>query len=447
MPRGLRIYVTLVSAIGLLAALIGVSLGQLDGVANHSASPVADIIFFTALGCLLDMMIVPMARGGAVSAGFAVFYAVVLTLGPYLAAFVALVATCCTDLITRRQVPLYKTLFNAGHYVISLLLAGGLYYCLLGGEIGVVQLGTPGDWLRILALAGCIFITEISAVNLAVALERRHSFRSIWLANAAMVIPLDAALAGVGLLVALIFQYRDLLFLGYGQLFIAIILLIPSLLLFYASKLFADMHQVYDKTLHTLSSLMESRLEVPNASLRYYESAGHGERVSALAVTLAEEMGLAAEEMQALRYAGYLHDLGKVGVPMDQGGGDDYYWQPTDNHPAIGYEVLKPIAFLSRVALLVRDHHQRYDFPDWSAADSDHTRLLCSQLLHVAEAYESMVVPPSGRAPLEAGHAVERMVRDTGARFHPRVVEALVRHLLRQKVIGVVQAERALHAI
>lgn len=446
MPRSLRLYVLAVSTLGLAAVLLGVAFGRLDGIAARSASPLADVIFFTALGCLLDMMIVPMARGGAVSAGFSVFYAVLLTLGPYIASFVALVATCCTDLLTRRQVPLYKTMFNVGHSVLSLMLAGFLYYHVLGGEIGKLYLATPVVLLRVLLVAFTLFLTEISAVNLAVALERKTSFRSVSLANAHMVIPLDAALAGVGLLVALIFQYRDTLFQSYGQVFIAIILLIPSLLLFYASKLYADMHRVYDKTLHTLSSLMESKLELHGAELRHYESAGHGQRVATMAVSLGEALSLPADDLQALRYAGYLHDIGKVGVPIERGPDDDYL-QPTDNHPAIGFEVLQPIVFLKRVALVVRDHHQRYDFPDWAAPDSDAGRLLCSQVLHVAEAYESMVSPSRGHAALDPGQAVDRIVRDAGARFNPRVVGALVRLLLHQRVIGVVQAERALHAI
>jgi len=447
MPRNLRRYVVVTCSVGLLAGILAVLFGDFSGVVRGSSSPLADVLFFALLGCLLDMMIVPMARGGAVSAGFAVFFAAVLILGPYLAAFVVLVATCCTDLVLRRQVPLYKTCFNVGHSVLSLLLAGWIYYRGLGGTIGDLQLATPTGLLRVTLTGFVLFLTEVSTVNLAVALERKAPFRSVWLANAAMVLPLDAALAGVGLLVALIFQHRGLLFGGYGRLFSAVVVLIPSLLLFYASKLYADMYRVYDKTLHTLSSLMESKMELDGAQLRHYESAGHGQRVADLAVTLGEDLGLSVEDIQALRYAGYLHDLGKVGVPLQQTPDDTAYLQPTDNHAAIGAEILAPISFLSRVARLVQAHHERYDSPEPSTAAADPAVVLCSQILQVAEAYESMVAPSHRYAALDPNMAVERIVRDAGSRFQPRVVESLVRSLLRRKVIGSMQAERALDAI
>jgi len=447
MGKGLRAYVIIVSALGLGAGVIALLVGDLSGLARQSASPLADVAFFVLLGCLLDMMIVPMARGGAVSAGFSVFYAAVLILGPYVAAFVALVATCCTDLLTRRQVPLYKTCFNVGHSMISLLVAGGLYYQVLGGEIGRLELTTPAGFARCLLLALVIFCMEITAVNLAVALERRISLRSVWLVNASMVLPLDSALAGVGLLMALIFEHRESLFEGYGLVFVAIVLLVPSLLLFYASKLYADIHRVYDKTLHTLSSLMESKMGPEGAALRHYEQEGHGQRVASLAVALGEELGLAGEEVLALRYAGYLHDIGKVGLPIDQQTAEAEYWQPVDNHAGIGYEVLKPINFLAKVAVLVRDHHQRYDAPAPPAGMGEGAALLCSYILQVAEAYESLVAPPPQHAAVDPGYAVERIVREAGARFHPRVVEALVRQLLRGKAITILQAEKALHAI
>jgi len=442
MPRGLKVYVWLVSAAGLIAVAAAARWGNLDGLSRASHAVLADLAFFLVMGCLLDMMIVPMARGGAVSAGFAVFYACMLILGPYLAAFVAVLATLWTDVVIRRGIPFYKTLFNVGHTAISLLLAGATYYALLHGQIANVRFTSFTDVARILGSAAVLFGSEITVVNLAVALERKAPLRSVWLGNAKLVMPLDAALAGVGMLVALLYEHRQTLFGGYGWLFVACVILLPTGLLFYGSRLYMDMYRVYDKTLRTLSALMEAKVHGGEG-----EAVGHGERVARFASAAAEEMGLSTEEVQAIQYAGYLHDVGKVGVPA----------QALDNgctltaeqssrlkqHAEIGYEILRPIAFLSRVATLVRYHDRRFDEGPYSA---DHEAIpFGSRLLAVAERYDNLTV--SGPVQLGPEEAMRRLVEEAGSLLDPKGVHAFVRMLARESVVDAVRCDEALHAI
>lgn len=445
MSRTLRIYVWLVSAAGLVAVLASARWGSLDGLSRDPRGVLPDVALFLAIGCVLDMMIVPMARGGAVSAGFAVFYACILILGPYLAAFIAVLATLWTDVVVRRGVPFYKTVFNVGHAAISLLLAGGTYYLLLGGRIGDVRLASLADLVRIAGSAAVLFGAEITAVNIAVALERRAPVRSVWLGNAKLVLPLDAALAGVGLLMALLYEHRQALFGGYGWIFVVAIILLPSALLFYGSRLYADMYRVYDKTLRTLSALMEAK--VYGAQDR---DVGHGERVARLASAAAEELGLSQEEVQAIQYAGYLHDVGKVGVPASDNGHEPTREQVDRlrQHAEIGYEILQPIDFLSYVATIVRCHDRRFDAGPyvWDSVEKKNVPIpFGSRLLAVAERYDNLTVLESPK--LSPEEASRRLREESGSRLDPAAVDAFVHMLTRESIVAAVRREEAPDAV
>jgi putative nucleotidyltransferase with HDIG domain len=445
MSRTLRIYVWFVSIAGIAAVAVAARFGDLEGLAHASHTVLADVAFFLLMGCLLDMMIVPMARGGAVSAGFAVFYACMLILGPYLAAFVAVLATLWTDVVVRRGIPFYKTLFNVGHSAISILAAGGAYYVLLGGTVVDVRLSNAVDVARIVGSAAVLFGAEVTAVNVAVALERRAPLRSIWLGNARQVVPLDAALAGVGLLVALLYEHRQTLFGGYGWVFIATVVLLPTGLLYYGSRLYMDMYRVYDKTLRTLIALKETRIHASSEA-----GVGHGERVARLAAAAADEAGLSAEEVQAIQYAGYLHDVGKVAVPAQAFAGDEQdqclneeQTRKLERHAEIGYDILRPIGFLSRVAALVRYHDRRFDEGPYGADGGEVP--FGSRLLTIAERYDNLTA--SARIPLSPEDAVLRLLEESGSRLDPRAVEAFVRMLAREALVDAVRFEGALDVV
>ncbi len=445
MSRLLKIYVWFVSVAGLAAVVVAARWGNLEGLARASHTALADVAFFVVLGCLLDMMIVPMARGGAVSAGFAVFYACMLILGPYLAAFVAVLATLWTDVIVRRGIPFYKTLFNVGHSALSILAAGGTYYVLMGGQIAEVRLDSIVCAARIIGSAAVLFGAEITAVNVAVALERKAPLRSVWVGNAKLVLPLDAALAGVGLLVAVLYQYRQTLFAGYGWAFIATVVILPTALLYYGSRLYIDMYRVYDKTLRTLTALKESKIHAGAE-----EAVGHGERVARLAAAAADEVGLSVEEVQAIQYAGYLHDVGEVAVPTralnsDQAADTMTHEQTKklERHAEIGYDILRPIGFLSRVATLVRYHDRRFDDGPYGADGEEIP--FAARLLAVAERHDSLTA--TARAPLSPEDAVQRLLEEGGSSLDPRAVETFVRMLAREGLVDAVRCDEALHAI
>lgn len=200
---------------------------------------------------------------------------------------------------------------------------------------------------------------------------------------------------------------------------LGLITLIPSGLLYYAYRLQGHLRQVYAKSLRTLGSLVERKVEGSQP--------GHGERVGALAAAMAQAVELSPRQVEQIRYAGFLHDIGKVGVPASLlAKSRDHFAKespPLRLHSQMGAQILAPIHFLMPAAQMVRAHHERWDglgYPDGLLHEDIP---LGARLLSVANAYAGMTET------LTPSQAVGRLRQAAGARFDPELVEVLARLL------------------
>ncbi len=372
------------------------------------------LALFALLAGLLELMVVPLAEGGGVAASFAAYFAGLLVLGPSIIVCVAAPITLLTELLPARRKPL-RAAFNASHTVLSLTGAGWVYET-LGGMVG--QVVVPRDLPALFGTALSLWAMETGWVALAASLERRRKVGRWLRASLVPMLTLDAALASVGLLLALLYQSRSDLVAQQGwqgPALLILIALIPSGLLFYAYRLQGHVRQVYEESLRTLASLLERKVEGRDA--------GHGVKVAALAAAMAQAMELPPQEVEQIRYAGFLHDIGKVAVPSSmlargraQGGTEAY---PLRLHPEIGEQILKPIHFLRPAARMVRAHHERWDglgYPDGLRGEEIP---LGARILSIANAYVGMtsVLPPE--------KALGRIRQAAGARFDPYLAEVL----------------------
>lgn len=442
----LKLYVAFVCLAAAAALVAYIAYGDLSRTARLSPNFIRDLVFFLIAGCLLDMMIVPMAQGGSVSAGFAAFLAALLVLGPSAAAICAAVAAACTDLCVRRRIPITRTLFNMAHTALAVLVAGVLYYEVLGGGLREARLDTALGILRPVAAAAAMFLVGVTAVSVAIALDRNIPAGRLWLSNVRQLLAMDACLAGLGLLVAILYVDYGRILEGTGWVLAALVLAVPSALLYYSSHLYTHMTEIYERTLETLGSLIEVRLQAVGADAH---ARGHGKKVADLAAQIAEELRLEPEEVQALRYAGRLHEIGMVSMRAEalreQASGP-----AAISHCETGYDMLKSIPFLLPAAAVVRYHDRDFDdeawnepldpeelkllekaLPRWRAAQpkpwtSWHkppadALFLASQILHAAEHYCSCQA--SGE------ECLRDMEARSGAAFHPLVVQAMRRVL------------------
>ena len=421
----LRLYVGAVTAAGAVG-LIGVASqwGALD-------LELWELGFCLALAGVLDLMVVPLAGGGGVAASFAVLFAALLVLGAGPTAWVAALAMLWSEGVVRRK-PLGKVGFNAAHSVLSLLAAGFVYRA-LGGQVGKLELGWERLWAMgaVVGAAAVLWLLESGWVTLAVVLERGSlpgSGAQLWRrlrASLGAMLVLDGALASVGLLLALLYQSRWQLAgeVGWSPaegLFLGIMVLIPCGLLYYAHRLQGHLQEVYAQSLRTLGALMEAKVEGSQP--------GHGARVGKLAAALAQQLDLPPARVDQIRYAGYLHDIGKVGVPSsllnrsrDQFAGEP---EPLRLHPEIGAAILSPVHFLQPAAQIVLAHHERWDGLGYPQGCSQTDIPLGARLLALANAYVGMT-HSSASPPLTPTQAISRLRQAAASRFDPHLLQTL----------------------
>jgi len=182
-------------------------------------------------------------------------------------------------------------------------------------------------------------------------------------------------------------------------------------------------------------AVMAKVLEAKDPNTRF-----HSEKVSMLASNIAREMHFTEEEVKRVSIAGILHDIGKMGVPeailRKNGPLNPAERQQVERHPVIAAQILEPIEKLKSAVSYIRHHHERYDgagYPDQLAGEMIP---LGARILHVAEAFDSMVTKRSYSDTLQPDEALAEIQSCAGRQFDPHVVDALTAILKRSKVLA-----------
>jgi putative nucleotidyltransferase with HDIG domain len=188
------------------------------------------------------------------------------------------------------------------------------------------------------------------------------------------------------------------------------------------AQLYDDREQHFRLTLEALAKAIDARD-------RY--TAGHSERVTAYAQVLARAMCLPDGDVEVIRLAGMLHDIGKVGVPdrvlLKAGPLDASERALIEPHTTIGFEMLRDLPFLRDALPAIRGHHERWDgrgYPDGFARDVIHPH---ARILAVADSLDAMTSARPYRQALPFAEAARRLRADAGTQFDPTVVHAFER--------------------
>ena len=122
---------------------------------------------------------------------------------------------------------------------------------------------------------------------------------------------------------------------------------------------------------------------------------GHCQRLAAFSVALGKALGLRLEDLVALYRGGYLHDIGKVGIPdailFKPGPLTDEEWEQMRQHPIIGEEICRPMRTLADVLPIIRHHHERWDgsgYPDGLRGESIP---LLARILQLSDIYDALI--------------------------------------------------------
>jgi diguanylate cyclase (GGDEF)-like protein/putative nucleotidyltransferase with HDIG domain len=164
---------------------------------------------------------------------------------------------------------------------------------------------------------------------------------------------------------------------------------------------------------------------------RHPDLGPHGDEVADLAEAVARRIGIPAADLEAVRLAAELHDVGKVAIPeailRKPGALDDAEWAFMRRHTVIGERILLAAPALRHVATIVRSSHERFDgagYPDGAAGEDIP---LGARIIAVCDAYDAITGDRPYHGAEAPAAALAELRRCAGSQFDPLVVEAFVR--------------------
>jgi HD-GYP domain-containing protein (c-di-GMP phosphodiesterase class II) len=167
---------------------------------------------------------------------------------------------------------------------------------------------------------------------------------------------------------------------------------------------------------------------------------GHSERVGELAAACAARFPLPAEQVELIRLAGRLHDLGKVAIPEEilrkPGPLTSGERLAIERHPQIAFGMLESLG-VEPVASWVLHHHERWDGEGYPANLSGEQIPIGSRILLVVDAYDAMISDRTYRPSITPESAVEELTRCAGTQFDPVVVEVFLEGLASRGIVPV----------
>jgi len=153
----------------------------------------------------------------------------------------------------------------------------------------------------------------------------------------------------------------------------------------------------------------------------------HQRKVERIATAIAERLKLPNEQLEALRIAAIVHDIGKLSIPADilnkPGRLNEIEWALIKNHPGEGYKVLKEIHFGLPVAEIVRQHHERVDGSGYPRGLKDGEIMLEARILAVADVVEAVSSHRPYRPALGLEMALEEIKSGVGTKYDEEVVK------------------------
>ena len=166
----------------------------------------------------------------------------------------------------------------------------------------------------------------------------------------------------------------------------------------------------------------------------------HSTRVAELAGEVARSLGLDEREVERVRMAAQLHDIGKVGISDDilrkRADLSDEEWETMRGHPMIGERIVRSMPGLGPVARIIRHEHEHWDGSGYPEGLSGEQIPLGARIVFACDAYNAMTSERPYRAAMSHGSAIRELAEGAGSQFDPQVTEVLIGYLWSNRQIS-----------
>ena len=185
---------------------------------------------------------------------------------------------------------------------------------------------------------------------------------------------------------------------------------------------FNEIQNTYEATLEALIAALDSRDS---------ETQGHSMRVAEYTALVARHLGISEPELTDIRRGALLHDVGKIGIPdailRKPGPLNAEEWKVMEQHPELGYAMLKGITFLEGAIPIVLSHQEKYDGTGYPGGLAGQDIPLGARIFSVVDTYDAITSTRPYRAGRSYEVARDEIIKFSGTQFDPRVVETFLK--------------------
>ncbi len=420
LPRPARLYISSVILAGAALMLFGLSRASFDRPLLLVA-----LLVVSSAAAVLKVTLPLTTSGSTMSVSYAVDFASLLLLGPHETMLVAAgSAFSQCHLNKKERNPFYRTLFSMASLIVTVQGAGLAFWVL-------EMAGSPEPMhalpRALVGAATAYFLLNTGLVAAAIALASNESIVTTWQTNFLWSAP--SYFVGAGTVACAVW------FVTNAGLWIAPLTIAPLYLTYRAYKVYMGRIEDEQRYVQQTSDLHLATIEALARAIDAKDQTAevHIRRVQMYATSLARAVGMSASDLQAIKTAALLHDIGKLAIPehilSKPGPLTHEEFQKVRVHPQVGAEIIAAVPFPYPVAPLILSHHERWDgrgYPHGLAGD----RIpVGSRILTIVDYYDAVTSERPYHKAITHESAVGLLRHEAGRALDPKLVELFVEML------------------